>query len=107
MSGLVSIEVPQAFEDTRAMATNRRNVKSDGQTSVTTDGHERGKTFPTAAEVERLLTAARLRRHGARNHLMLLMTYRHGLRASELVEMPRAALDLQRSRLCVERAKCC
>ena len=43
------------------------------------------RTYLTPDEVAQLLRAAKKSRHGARNHAMILLTYRHGLRASELV----------------------
>ena len=39
----------------------------------------------TEAEVERLMVAARKNRWGRRDVTMILVAYRHGLRASELV----------------------
>jgi type 1 fimbriae regulatory protein FimB len=44
-------------------------------------------TYLTREEVAQLLRAARKSRHGARNHAMILLAYRHGLRASELVRL--------------------
>jgi len=41
----------------------------------------------TEAEVERLLKAAGKNRWGHRDATMILVTYRHGLRASELVNL--------------------
>jgi integrase len=41
----------------------------------------------TEAEVERLIAAAKRNRWGHRDATMVLVAYRHGLRASELVDL--------------------
>ncbi len=65
----------------------------------------RGKDFLTDTEMQRFLDAARLGRHGVRDYLLMLMTYRHGLRVSELVDLRLRDLDLDTGRLYVRRKK--
>src|SRR5277367_6766163 len=67
------------------------------------DGH--AKNFLTEPEVERFLDAARHGRHGARDYLLMLMAYRHGLRVSELIDIRLKELDLDTGRLFVRRMK--
>lgn len=81
----------------------RRNVKS--KSKRTTDHHERGKDFLTADEIDRLFKGSRSSRHGVRNHLLLMMMYRHGLRVSEAITIKLSDVDLKRSRLWVRRLK--
>jgi integrase len=56
-------------------------------------------------EIERLIEAARGNRHGTRDALMVLMAYRHGLRASEVVHMKWEQVDFDRGELHVKRLK--
>jgi site-specific recombinase XerD len=86
-----------------AQSSTRRNVRSGS--AAATDAHERTKDYLTETELAALLEAAKLRRHGARNHLLVLMMYRHGLRVSEAVGLRRDEVDLDRSRLWVRRLK--
>lgn len=64
-----------------------------------------GKDFLTEAEMKCFLDAARGSRHGTRDHAMMLMTYRHGLRVSELIDLRLKDLDLESARLYVRRKK--
>jgi type 1 fimbriae regulatory protein FimB/type 1 fimbriae regulatory protein FimE len=67
------------------------------------DRHERAKDYLSPAEVAKLLDAAKIGRHGVRDRLLLLMTYRHGLRVSEAIGLRRDEIDLDRARLWVRR----
>src|SRR5206468_7524734 len=63
------------------------------------------RAFLTPDEVMRLLRAAKKGRHGARNHAMILLAYRHGLRASEVTGLRVSDIDLKRGTIYCRRAK--
>src|SRR5262245_64959136 len=65
----------------------------------------RDKDFLTEAEIDRFLNASRRGRHGVRDYVMMLMTYRHGLRVSELIDIRLKDLDMETGRLFVRRKK--
>lgn len=64
------------------------------------------RDYLTRAEVRALLRAAKAsKRHAARNFAMILLAYRHGLRASELVELRVADVDLAAATIHCRRSK--
>ena len=64
------------------------------------------RDYLTRDEVASLLRAAKTSpRHATHNHAMILIAYRHGLRASELCALRWDQIDLSGGRLHVRRAK--
>jgi site-specific recombinase XerD len=84
-------------------STNRHSVKSAAIRAA--DHHERTKDFLSEAEIGALLDAAKAGRHGIRDHLLLLMMFRHGPRVSETIGLRRDEVDLDQARLWVRRLK--
>lgn len=78
---------------------------ADDRRNVASDAHERRKDFLDQSEAQRLIEAAKHGRHGPRNHLLVLMLYHHGLRASEAVNLKISDVNLERARLWVPRLK--
>ena len=73
--------------------------------SQAVDLHEKAKNFLTEAEVDRFLQAAKFGRHGIRDHPMMLLMYRHGLRETALCRLTVSALDLETARIWIDRLK--
>jgi type 1 fimbriae regulatory protein FimB/type 1 fimbriae regulatory protein FimE len=65
----------------------------------------RTREYLTEAEVERLMNAAKRNRWGHRDATMVLVAYRHGLRASELVDLRWDQVDFRTAHLHVRRVK--
>jgi integrase len=65
----------------------------------------RTREYLTEAEVERLLKASTRNRWGHRDATMVLVAYRHGLRAAELVDLRWEQVDLKGGVLHVRRVK--
>jgi type 1 fimbriae regulatory protein FimB/type 1 fimbriae regulatory protein FimE len=74
-------------------------------TSVNVTVGRRGREYLTEREIERLIEAAKQNRFGQRDATAILVAYRHGLRASEVVALRWHDIDLATGRLHVRRAK--
>ena len=69
------------------------------------DVQYRPREHLTEREVEKLIAAVKDNRYGHRDATMLLLAYRHGLRASELVDLRWEQVDLENAILHVRRLK--
>jgi integrase len=65
----------------------------------------RTREYLTDAEVAKLIEAAKDNRHGQRDATMVLLAYRHGFRAAELVDLRWDQIDFERGTLAVRRVK--
>jgi type 1 fimbriae regulatory protein FimE len=67
---------------------------------------KRSREYLTIGEVNQLIEAAKsLGRHGARDALLILMTYRHAFRVSEVIDLKWDQVDLDHAKLHVNRLK--
>ena len=74
-------------------------LREAASTSVNVTVGKRGREYLTDREVERLIEAAKENRSGHRDATAILVAYRHGLRASELVALRWDDIDLATGRL--------
>jgi type 1 fimbriae regulatory protein FimB/type 1 fimbriae regulatory protein FimE len=65
----------------------------------------RARDYLTPAEVGALIKAAKSNRNGARDSLMVMTAYRHGLRVSELIDLRWTQVSFKEARLHVRRLK--
>ena len=65
----------------------------------------RTREYLTDDEVQRLAEAAKANRHGQRDATMILVAYRHGLRASELTDLRWDQVEFTSATLHVRRVK--
>jgi integrase len=82
--------------------------QATGDSAPTTANTSVGRTrnYLTAAEVETLMAAARkFTRYGHRDATMILIAYRHGLRACEVCDLQWHQVELTAGRLHVRRSK--
>jgi integrase len=71
----------------------------------TRNAEVRAREYLTDGEVARLIAATRENRYGHRDATAVLLAYRHGLRAAELVTLRWDSVDFAHGRLHVNRAK--
>jgi integrase len=65
----------------------------------------RTREYLTAAEVDKLIKASKHGRYPQRDATLILVTYRHGLRATELCDLEWSQVDFDTATLHVRRAK--
>ena len=63
------------------------------------------RKYLTAPEIEQLLVAAKRGRYPDRDKLIILLSYRHGLRVSELIALQWSSVDFARGRIFIHRLK--
>ena len=86
-------------------ATTPTAVKRTVRRGRLPNAYYRTREYLTEREVERLMKTAGDNRHGHRDSTMILIAFRHGLRASELCALRWDQVDLAHGRLHVSRAK--
>src|SRR6476646_3724129 len=69
------------------------------------NAHLCAREYLTEAEVERLMKAGTRNRWGHRDATMILVAYRHGLRASEVVDLRWDQIEFRSAMLHVRRVK--
>jgi integrase len=79
-------------------------LREAAPTAVNVTVGKRSREYLTDREVERLIEAAKQNRSGHRDATAILVAYRHGLRASELVTLRWDDIDLATGRLRCQRA---
>jgi integrase len=65
----------------------------------------RKREYLTPAEIEKLIAVAKGNRYGHRDATMILVAFRHGLRASEICELEWSDIDFAAAEMHVERKK--
>jgi integrase len=73
----------------------RANITSASLPKRRRKGDLRTREYLTEQEVERLIEAAKDNRRGHRDSTMILIAFRHGLRASELIDLRWEQIDLK------------
>ena len=81
------------------------DTSAPARVNVTVRSPARPREYLTEREVEKLIEAAKDNRQGHRDATAILIAYRHGLRASELVALRWDDIDFTTGKLHVRRAK--
>ena len=89
----------------RIIVLNRQRQPRPPTSTNVTVRSGRPREYLTEREIEKLMDAARSNRWGHRDATAILLAYRHGLRASELVAQRWDDIDFQTGKLHVRRAK--
>jgi integrase len=78
-----------------------------GTDTIQTDKNRKveKRSFLSAQEVSQILSAAKKSRYPTRDRALVLLTFRHGLRASEAVSLQWSQIDLKTARIQVTRTK--
>ena len=69
------------------------------------DAHERPRDYVTEEELRLMVESTKRSRYHWRDATMLMLTFYHGLRVSELCHLRRSQVDLKHGHLWVERLK--
>jgi integrase len=85
-----------------APGPEKRTVRNAGRPR---NSEIRTREHLTPAEVDKLIKTARSNRQGQRDAAMILIAYRHGLRASKIVDFQWSQVDFNHAVLHVRRAK--
>jgi type 1 fimbriae regulatory protein FimB/type 1 fimbriae regulatory protein FimE len=90
------------------MKSNLRLVTSNQKRTVPSRGTNasyRRREHLTTAEIDKLIEAAKGNRYGHRDATLILVAFRHGLRAAELVDLHWDQVDFKTAILHVRRVK--
>src|SRR5262245_27563305 len=83
-----------ASTDAQALQVQTPRIVESGPRKTPQQPRNRLKEYLTDAEMQGLLVAGHQGRHGVRDHCLMLLAWRHGLRVSELTGLTLVDLDL-------------
>jgi integrase len=82
--------------------TGEKRAVSAGRRS---NSDYRKREYLTPVEIEKLIEAAKGNRYGHRDATMILVAFRHGFRASEIIALEWSDIDFDAAEMHVERKK--